>query len=227
MISSDKLFDHRNHGGNRFGRARDDMGAFDTKLVEIVQERSRIEVGDFLERLAGVTDFIDDAVFNVGDVYHVRDIESPVCEPAAQQIVEHERPQIADVNEVVHGRAAGVHADVRWFEWNEFLLRPRKRVEEFHISTEAIATTTMPSSRPVNPMCSLVVALTPTCVGATPRFFPRISCIFGMCGAIFGAWAIIIASMLLIRPPACLTRSAHSFTMTMLFMSLNFISLGG
>ena len=42
-----------------------------------------------------------------------------------------------------------------------------------YISTDAMATTTMPSLRPVNPMCSLVVAFTPTCVGATPMFLPE------------------------------------------------------
>ena len=62
--------------------------------------------------------------------------------------------------------------------------------------SKATACTAMPSSRPVKPSRSVVVALTLTWSTATPRSSAINPRMVSMCGAIFGAWATMVASTL-------------------------------
>ena len=62
---------------------------------------------DGLVRGGGVA---DDLVLDVGDVHHVVELEAARREPAAQDVLKSEGPQVADVDVVVDRRPAGVHA---------------------------------------------------------------------------------------------------------------------
>lgn len=61
-------------------------------------------------------------------------------------------------------------------------------------TTVATANAISPSSLPVNPIFSLVVALILTSSGRTPRACASISRIFPACGEIFGRSATIVKS---------------------------------
>ena len=51
----------------------------------------------------------NDFVFDVRDVHHVIELVAARLQPAPQDVLERERPQVADVNVVINGRPAGVH----------------------------------------------------------------------------------------------------------------------
>src|SRR5712692_7383464 len=67
-------------------------------------------------------------------------------------------------------------------------------------STLATAMAAMPSSRPTKPRCSLVVALRPTLAMGMPSASARRVFMASTCGAIFGCWAMRVASMFTILP---------------------------
>ena len=60
--------------------------------------------------LSGGGGVADDLVLDVGDVHHVIERVAARAQPAAQDVLKRERPQVADVDEVVDRRPAGVHA---------------------------------------------------------------------------------------------------------------------
>ncbi|MCG3150609.1 MAG: hypothetical protein PCFJNLEI_04097 [Verrucomicrobiae bacterium] len=227
VLFGEKRLDESDHAGNRVGGARDDMGTLDVECVKVAKEFLRVEISELFERLAGLADGADDFVFHVGDVHDVGDGVPLVFEVPAEQILEHEGTEIADVRVVVNGRAAGVETNFARLERDEVFFLSGQRIEEFHSSTETIAIATTPSLRPVKPMCSLVVALMPIWSGRIRRLAPMISCILGMCGEIFGACAMMAASMLLMVALSSRNFSATSRRMIMLFMSFHFMSVSG
>lgn len=64
----------------------------------------------------------------------------------------------------------------------------------------------IPSPRPVNPRCSVVVALTLTQLSGIWRSAAMFERMAGMCGAILGACAMIVTSMLAIWNPFWVSR---------------------
>ena len=52
----------------------------------------------------------NDFVYDVRDVHHVIELEAARGEPAAQDVLKSEGPQVADVDVVVDRGPAGVHA---------------------------------------------------------------------------------------------------------------------
>ena len=68
------------------------------------------------ERFALRDGVANDFVVDVGDVHDVVEGESASAQPTAQQVVEDEGAEVADVGEVVDGGAAGIHLDGVVFE---------------------------------------------------------------------------------------------------------------
>ena len=100
--------DHLDHGTDVLGGARLLMGRADPEPVAVFLERpgERVDVGP--ERHALGEGGRDGAVVHVGEVHDVQDVVAARLEPAAQEILEEERPEVADVGVVVDGGAAGV-----------------------------------------------------------------------------------------------------------------------
>src|SRR5579871_950585 len=83
-------------------------------------------------------------------------------------------------------------------------------------STPATAMAAMPSSRPTNPRCSLVVALMPTRLMCSPSAAATLIFISLMCGASLGCWAMIVASTFTMRASRNLAWRAASSRKTLL-----------
>jgi hypothetical protein len=118
------LLDVRDEGnllGNVIGRAAQHRGILDVERLHVGEERVGVELCDLPRRLAcaarallhlvfaGVG--VGDQVTDVGDVHHVPDAVAVPFERAFEQILEQERPVVADVLIVVHGGAARVEPD--------------------------------------------------------------------------------------------------------------------
>src|SRR5882724_7244562 len=68
-----------------------------------------------------------------------------------------------------------------------------------HYSSSATACAAIPSTRPMKPMPSVVVALMLTIAGVMPRSAAMLPIMRGMCGDMRGSWAMMVASILTTR----------------------------
>ena len=82
------------------------------------------------QRLAGLASGLDRAVVDVGEIHDVEDVVPRLLEPAAQQVLEQECSEIADVREVPDGGTARIQRDARRRERHERLDTTSQRIEQ-------------------------------------------------------------------------------------------------
>ena len=107
---------------HRLGRPGVNGGRADAKGLGVLEV-----LGDILLRdLAGgntlLVGALDDLVVHVGEVLDKGDLIATVLQIAAQNVKEDDRAGVADVNQVVNGGAAGVHAHLARLDRDKFLL---------------------------------------------------------------------------------------------------------
>src|SRR5204863_883107 len=143
------------------------------------------------------------------------ELARPAREPGAHRVVGPQR------EEQPHGSKPGTdHGFVAW-ETMKPVVCPR------FYSSSAIASAAMPSPRPIAPRRSEVFALTLTWSGRIARSAARFATIVGMCSAIFGASARMVASTLAIENPASRILPPTSRRKVRLSAFLYFGSLSG
>jgi len=106
-----QALDQRDHVVDVLGGLGDALGFFEPQRGAVVKEGFRVLGREVLERKAGGPGVADDLVLDVGHVHDVHQRIPAMAQIAAQNVLEGERPQIADVHEVVDRRPAGVHAN--------------------------------------------------------------------------------------------------------------------
>ncbi len=124
VARSDETLDQRLHLFDMLGRARLDRGR---QAAERGHVLVKLPVGclgqaanRLVQRQAGI--FLggarDDLVVDVGDVAHVGDVIGAVemAQQAEQDVEDDDRARVADMSEVVDGRAAHIHARARGIE---------------------------------------------------------------------------------------------------------------
>ena len=117
---------------HRLGRARVHGRLADAEPLGVRVIFLDIAVRDDVEVHALFVRLIDDLVVDVGEVLHEFHLVAAVLEVAAQQVEHDERARVADVEIVVHGRAAGIHFDLARGDRDELLLLAGQGVEQFH-----------------------------------------------------------------------------------------------
>ena len=104
------LRDQVDHLRDVLGRQGDLFGLLQAQGSAVFIESLAVLGGVFTDRLPGLNRRFDDLVLHVGDVHDVlQDIAAP-AQVASQDVLEGEGSQVADVDVVVNGRPAGVHA---------------------------------------------------------------------------------------------------------------------
>ena len=73
----------------------------------------------------------DDAIVHVGEVHHLRDLEAARAQEAAQDVLEDEGAEVADVGVVVDRGAAGVDGHSARMQGHERLLLPRHGILKY------------------------------------------------------------------------------------------------
>ena len=131
--------------GDVVSRLAPDVRLEDVEMPQVVAECLPVEVGDLPDRLAlapGADGHLVLAIVCVGhEVPHVGDVHDvPDLEPAQQQrplehVLEHVRPQVADVRVVVHGRPACVEANRPGLDRLQLFLLSRQRVVNLQAHT--------------------------------------------------------------------------------------------
>ena len=120
-----ELLNERNDLPHVLSRARCLLRQAAVEGLEVV-EKGRLELaGELPERRAGLADALDNLVVHVGDIHHLRDGIAFEVQITPHQVAEDERAPIADVREVIDGRAAAVHADrlPGWIQRDELVHR--------------------------------------------------------------------------------------------------------
>ena len=120
------------------GGPADYVWSFDVQPGRVLEEGLFIEPGDLFRGLAfssrALFEFVLAGIFiagempDVGDVHHVLDLVVEILHDPAEHVGEDIGAEIADVGVHVHGRAAGVDADLARYERHELVFPPCKGV---------------------------------------------------------------------------------------------------
>ena len=113
----------------------------DVELSDVVQERARVVRRDVLGRLVlqprrdehlvfAAVECVVGEVADVGDVHHLLGLVAEVLEAAAQDVGQHERTQIPDVDVAVDSGTAGIDPHHPFLERLHLLLGPRQGAVE-------------------------------------------------------------------------------------------------
>ena len=125
------------------GRLRVAVGGADPQRRGVVEHRRRVLLGDLgrreplvLHRELHLVDGLDGGfvghVPDVGDVHDLLHLEALELERAADQVVEHEAPQVPQVGVAIDRRTAGVHRHAPCLDGHDVLDPARERVEQPH-----------------------------------------------------------------------------------------------
>jgi hypothetical protein len=110
VAAVDEGLDHRDLLRDVLHRARLDMGRQETEGLAVGMELVGPGLREGAERLAGGLGPADGLVVDVGDVADVLHLQAGDLEGAAQDVLDGERAEIADVGRSVDRRPAAVHA---------------------------------------------------------------------------------------------------------------------
>jgi hypothetical protein len=125
-----QLLNERHHLRDVFGRPRVGIGAADAQLGERIVKGLDVGSGVGGQILSGGRGIANDLVLDVGDVHDLLHAQAAELEVASQQIAPQEGAHVADVQMVVDGRPARVHAHFARNERLEGLFLARERVEK-------------------------------------------------------------------------------------------------
>ena len=116
-------------GVHGLGGARVHGCGLDAQALGVDKVLLDIAVGDDVVGDALLVCLADDLVVNIGEVLHEGHLVAAVLEIAAQQVKHDERAGVADVEIVVHGRAARIHLDLARRDRHKLLFLSGQRVE--------------------------------------------------------------------------------------------------
>ena len=124
----EQRLDQGDHLGDVGRRRAEDVGPADAQGVQVLQESGRVLLRVVLQRHAGLERVADGLVVDVGHVHDVGHFVPFPPQVAVEDVLEHERPEIADVGKIVHRRAAAVQSDLRRLQGLEWFADPAQRV---------------------------------------------------------------------------------------------------
>ena len=110
-VPLEQLLDELDDLRDRLGRARLEVGPPEAEVARVLEEPLRRPLGQLAARDSLLRGLGVDLVVDVGDVVDERHVVARLAQPVAEPHAEDERPRVADVDALVHGRPADVHAD--------------------------------------------------------------------------------------------------------------------
>ena len=117
----DQTLNHVNHSVNFLRRLRMRGRGLHIQVCHILPALPDIALGDHRGIDALFVCFLNDLVIHIGKIGDVVDLISLVFKIPANCIKYDHRSRISDVNQIVNGRSADIHADLSLFNRLEFL----------------------------------------------------------------------------------------------------------
>ena len=114
--------DHLLHGLDLARGAWADVGVQDAKAVHLLDELVREFLRDLGCGATLLVGAVDDLVIHVGEVLGKRDLVALKHEVTTNHVKAQERATVSNVDLVVHGRSAHIHANLAWLDGLELLL---------------------------------------------------------------------------------------------------------
>ena len=115
-----------------FGRAGMHGRLADAEALRVRVVFLDIAVGNHVIGHAFLVGLVNHLVVDIGEILHELHLIAAVFKVAAQQVEHDERARVADVEIVVHGRAAGIHFDLARGDRDKLLFLTGQGVEQFH-----------------------------------------------------------------------------------------------
>ncbi|CDD60500.1 putative uncharacterized protein [Eggerthella sp. CAG:298] len=125
MAFVDQALHELDHRIDLFSGLRANIRVLHAGCMHIGDEGIGVFFSDLGSRSAFLECLVDDLVVHIGHVLHEGNFEPAPREVATNRIERDERARIADMDEVVHGRAAHVHAYFTLIHGNELTLGAR------------------------------------------------------------------------------------------------------
>ena len=125
MAFVDQALHELDHRVDLFGSLRANIGVLHAGCMHIGDEGIGVFFSDLGSRSAFLERLVDDLVVHVGHILHKGNFEPAPREVATDGVERDERARIADMDVVVHGRAAHVHAYFALVHGNELALGAR------------------------------------------------------------------------------------------------------
>jgi hypothetical protein len=88
--------------------------------------------GHLIFATISLSDIISRHVSDIGDVFDMAYFVTGAEQHTPERVRENESSEIADMGIVIHGEAAGIHADLAFFSGNEFFFGFREGIIELH-----------------------------------------------------------------------------------------------
>ncbi len=134
MAFFDELLDHRDLLGDVLHGTGLDMGWQALEEVAVVMEFFRPEAGELREGLTSALRFADRFIVHIGEVADVQSAQAAGFQRAAEDILEHESAEIADMGGAINGRAAAVKPERLPIDGRQILDFPCQSIIQTHAS---------------------------------------------------------------------------------------------
>ena len=92
-------------------RCGHDFGSFQTQQLAIFEECVGVLLGVLADGHPSCRRGGDDLVLHVSDIHHMEQFPAALPQVPPQDVLKRKRAQVADVDEVVNRRTAGINAD--------------------------------------------------------------------------------------------------------------------
>ena len=132
MAFVDQALHELDHRVDLFGSLRANIGVLHAGCMHVGDKGVGVFFGDLGSRSTFLERLIDDLVVHVGHILHEGDFEPAPRKIAADRVERDERACIADMDVVIHGRAAGIDPDLARFQRHKFFLFTGQGIVDSH-----------------------------------------------------------------------------------------------
>ena len=151
MSTCNQFFNHGNHAVDFFCRKRMFGGRQDIHRLHIFFAFFNISLRNHRSVHIFLVGSLDDFIIDIREIGNVVDLIPAVHKIAAYRVKKNHRSGVPDMNQVVYGRSADIHAHLVFFNRHKILDLPRHGIKNLN----------HPSSLPPSPSCNLFCFLCP------------------------------------------------------------------
>ena len=132
MSFVDQFGDHVDHAADLLCRERVRGRRADVQAFHVLPALLDISLRDDIRRHALIDGCLDDLVVDIREIGNIVDLVTLVLKIPADGVEDDHGSRVSDMNEVVNGRAADVHAYLAGLDRDKFFFVHGECIEDFH-----------------------------------------------------------------------------------------------